>query len=105
MRTDRLDGWKEIAGYIGRSVRTTQRWEQESALPVRRILMGGKPQVFAYAKELDRWRLQLESRTGARARLFTALRQAFRAILDGLPFRRSAAVRVALSEAETRVDH
>ena len=48
----RVDGWKDIATYLGRDPRTAQRWEKEDGLPVFRE--GGK--VFAYAADLDRWR-------------------------------------------------
>ena len=34
---DRLDSWKEIAAYLGRGVRTVQRWEREEGLPVHRL--------------------------------------------------------------------
>jgi hypothetical protein len=33
----RLDSWKEIAAYLGRSIRTVQRWEREEGLPVHRL--------------------------------------------------------------------
>ena len=33
----RLDSWKEIAAYLGRGIRTVQRWEREEGLPVHRI--------------------------------------------------------------------
>jgi hypothetical protein len=33
----RLDSWKEIASYLGRGVRTVQRWECEEGLPVHRL--------------------------------------------------------------------
>ena len=33
----RLDYWQEIAKYLGREVRTVQRWEREKKLPVRRL--------------------------------------------------------------------
>jgi hypothetical protein len=56
MNADRLEGWKEMAAHLGRSVRTVQRWERESGLPVHRLAVGDKPQVFAYCAELDRWR-------------------------------------------------
>jgi hypothetical protein len=35
--SDRLDGWKEIASYIGRGVRSAQRWERELGMPVHRL--------------------------------------------------------------------
>ena len=34
---DRLDSWKEIAGYLKRDVRTVQRWERDFGLPVQRL--------------------------------------------------------------------
>ncbi len=49
--SSRLDGWKDIARYLGRDPRTAQRWEREG-LPVFRD--GGK--VAAYTADLDRWR-------------------------------------------------
>jgi hypothetical protein len=32
--TGRLNGWKEIAAYVGKGVRTVQRWEKAHGLPV-----------------------------------------------------------------------
>jgi tetratricopeptide (TPR) repeat protein len=51
---DRLDSWKEIAGYLRRGVRTAQRWELEAGLPVRRI-GGATGAVYAFRSELDAW--------------------------------------------------
>lgn len=50
-----LNSWKEIALYLGRGVRTVQRWELELGLPVRRPR--GKPRsaVVALKAELDSW--------------------------------------------------
>jgi hypothetical protein len=28
---DRLDSWKEVAAFLGRGVRTVQRWEREAS--------------------------------------------------------------------------
>ena len=51
-----LTCWKEIAQYLGKGVRTAQRWEQESGLPVHRLpLSGGKGAVIARPHELDAW--------------------------------------------------
>ncbi len=60
---DRLDYWQEIAKYLGREVRTVQRWEREKSLPVRRLSGDGEdnqPRVFAYKSEIDAW-LALQS--------------------------------------------
>jgi len=47
-------GWKEIASYFGKGVRTVQRWEINFALPVVRPL-GEQNSVFAFRAELDKW--------------------------------------------------
>src|SRR3974390_504281 len=50
-----LSGWKEIANYLGKGVRTVQRYERQMGLPVRRP--AGKPMgsVVATKAELDAW--------------------------------------------------
>jgi len=50
-----LDSWKEIAGYLNRSVMTCHRWEEELGLPIHRLDGTPKARVFAYSDELDRW--------------------------------------------------
>ena len=50
-----LTSWKDIADYLGVSVRTAQKWESERGLPVRR-LSGEKGRVWADPALLDRWR-------------------------------------------------
>jgi phage terminase Nu1 subunit (DNA packaging protein) len=47
-----LNSWKEIAVYLGRGVRTVQRWE-EMGLPVRRF--NGRHSVMADAHAVDVW--------------------------------------------------
>lgn len=51
----RLDSWKEVADYLKRDVRTTQRWEIERSLPIHRVPGGKRHSVFAYSHELDAW--------------------------------------------------
>src|SRR5215471_7948202 len=66
---DRLDYWQEIAKYLGREVRTVQRWERDKKLPGRRLSGHGKdnqPRVFAYKSEIDAW-LALQSSQRASA--------------------------------------
>ena len=54
-RADRLESWKEIAAYLGRSPRTVQRWERLEGLPVHRLLHDKLGSVYAYRAELDAW--------------------------------------------------
>jgi len=56
-RPGRLEGWKEIADFFGRTVRTVQRWEREQALPIRRHMHDALASVYAYPRELEEWRL------------------------------------------------
>ncbi len=51
----RLNGWKEIASYFGRGVRTVQRWEKVFGMPVHRIGTGRGENVHAFSEELDGW--------------------------------------------------
>jgi TolB-like protein/cytochrome c-type biogenesis protein CcmH/NrfG len=51
----KLVSWKEIATYLGREVRTVQRWENTEGLPVHRHEHLKKSTVYAYASELDEW--------------------------------------------------
>jgi adenylate cyclase len=52
---DRLDSWKEIAGYLRRGARTVQRWEREQGMPVHRLVHDQGSTVYAYKSELDAW--------------------------------------------------
>ena len=52
---ERLESWKEIAAYLGREVRTVQRWAAERGLPVHHLPGGVRPRVFSVASELDAW--------------------------------------------------
>lgn len=50
-----LNSWKEVASYLGRGVRTVQRWEAELQLPVHRMGTSERSPVFAFRAELDNW--------------------------------------------------
>ena len=50
-----LNGWKEIANYLGKGVRTAQRYERSFALPVRRPSGGSGGAVMATRTEIDTW--------------------------------------------------
>ncbi len=50
-----LNSWKEIASYLGRGVRTAQRYEHDLKLPVRRPRGKSRSAVIAFTTELDEW--------------------------------------------------
>jgi len=50
-----LSGWKEIGNYLGKGVRTVQRYERQMGLPVRRPAGKARGSVVAVIAELDGW--------------------------------------------------
>ena len=58
---ERLDGWKRIAAYLNRDVRTVRRWEKLQGLPVRRLMHDKLATVYAYRSELDAWLTQRDA--------------------------------------------
>jgi hypothetical protein len=55
LATDLLNGWKEIAAFLGKGVRTAQRWEIELGLPIQRL--GEKGLIIQARKsEILAWR-------------------------------------------------
>lgn len=55
-----LNGWKEIAAYLGKSVRSVQRWESTLGLPVHRIRTPDGQIVYGDRGEIDAWRRTLD---------------------------------------------
>lgn len=55
LSNERLDSWKEIAAYLGRDVRTVQRWERTEGLPIKRHLHQAQYTVYAFRPEIDTW--------------------------------------------------
>jgi predicted DNA-binding transcriptional regulator AlpA len=49
-----LSSWKEIALYLGKGVRTVQRWERDSQFPIHRPTPD-RHRVVAYPHEIDAW--------------------------------------------------
>lgn len=62
-----LHTWKEIANFLGVSVRTVQLWEHREGLPIRRP-PGQHSQVAADPEELQRWQAVRERRPPVWAR-------------------------------------
>jgi hypothetical protein len=50
-----LNSWKEIAAYLGVTVRAAQKWERDRGLPVYR-LPGKRSVVSACREDIDRWK-------------------------------------------------
>jgi CheY-like chemotaxis protein len=50
-----LNSWKEIARYLGRGVRTVQRWELDCSLPVHRPKGRARSATLALTSEIDEW--------------------------------------------------
>ena len=50
-----LTSWKDIARYVGKGVRTVQRWEHSWNFPVRRPAHRAKSTVLAFTDEIDSW--------------------------------------------------
>jgi hypothetical protein len=58
-----LQGWKEIAAYLGVTVRRAQQWESELQLPVTRLRLERRARVLASTALLDEWRRTRQART------------------------------------------
>jgi hypothetical protein len=58
-----LDGWKDIAAYLRRDVRTAQRWEKSLGLPVQRVQDSKSGSVYAFRSEIDAWRRERGRKT------------------------------------------
>jgi tetratricopeptide (TPR) repeat protein len=54
-RSDRLDSWKDIAGYLQRDVTTVQRWEKREGMPVHRHIHEKLGTIYAFRSELEAW--------------------------------------------------
>jgi len=73
----RLQGWKDIAAYLDRDVRTVQRWEKFEGLPIYRLQHLQRAVPYAFESELDAWRT---SRTTAPALVDAAPSQTSEAV-------------------------
>lgn len=100
-----FSGWKEIAAYLGKGVRTVQRYERIMALPIRRPAGRLSGAVIATKPELEAW-LAASPLRGAfhitqNTANFEPLRQEFRKNLDELSRLRSETreLREQLSES------
>jgi phage terminase Nu1 subunit (DNA packaging protein) len=79
-----LNSWKEIANYLGRGVRTVQRWERDLGLPVHRPKGKDRSAVLAFPEELDKWLQQTPVRS---AEMFAGSQPAGREVTSPAPTR------------------
>ena len=92
-----LSGWKDVANYLGKGVRTVQRYERELTLPIRRPQGKTFGAVMATKAELNAWlttrpirkAFQLRSATPGNA---TALDELRRHLKELRRLRRESAV-------------
>jgi TolB-like protein len=61
MSRRRLDSWKAIARFLGRSERTVRRWESLEGLPVHRHHHVAQSSVYAFEDEVEAWRNSRQS--------------------------------------------
>jgi hypothetical protein len=73
-----LTSWKDIAQYLGKGIRTVQRWEDDLGLPVRRTKDGVKSSVLAVPAEIDAWVRSLKFEAAEREALIQSLRDEIR---------------------------
>jgi hypothetical protein len=57
-----LNGWKEIGSYLGRAVRTAQRWEAYLDMPIHRPATRKRTAVIAFSREIDNWLVRNRAR-------------------------------------------
>jgi predicted DNA-binding transcriptional regulator AlpA len=73
-----LTSWKEIAAYLGKGVRTVQRWETELGLPIRRPNPGDRRIVLAIPSEIDAWINKTTKRKASRLQSAAEVHENFR---------------------------
>jgi len=61
-----LQSWKEVASFLGISVRTAQKWETDLGLPIHRLGSGPGSRVTAFSDELEEWKLRVANETAER---------------------------------------
>ncbi len=96
-----LDSWKEIAGYLGRSVKTCRRWEHELGLPIHRLEESPKARVFAYPDELDQWVKTTQKSEDSQKRIIPRAKKFFIPALAFFIFFIAAAIWQMLPQKET----
>ena len=79
-----LNSWKEIASYLGRGIRTVQRWERDFHLPVHRPGGHERSAVIAFSGEVDHWLAATPLRKGWQQQERATLRPRTRQLLENV---------------------
>jgi hypothetical protein len=102
-----LSSWKDIARYLGKGVRTVQRWERHLGLPVRRPNGAlQKSAVVLYRGDVDAWlatRFSARSLEKNEARTAQSSRSARTTLREGI--RTARALRIANQELTEQISH
>jgi hypothetical protein len=102
-KTEVLSGWKEIANYLGKGVRTVQRYERQFRLPVRRPAGKARASVIATKAELDAWvNASPAGSAGYLLKLPLLLSPAWAAVKDSVAETRNLRQQLAASRLELR---
>ena len=99
-----FSSWKEIAGFLGKGVRTVQRWEKTHGLPVSRPIGCASNVVFAKEEELVRWMRNQDAHDTAVADSAEAQFRQFQECLDRLE-ETHLRLEQSLLETEKRLDY
>lgn len=100
-----LNSWKEIANYMGKGVRTVQRYEAHFGLPVRRPAGKSRAAVVATCAEIDAWIAARPIRETLQLPSVQSLRNDpdFLALQEGVKEMRALREQLAALRAETRL--
>jgi hypothetical protein len=102
-----LSSWKDIARYLGKGVRTVQRWERQLGLPVRRPNGASqKSAVVLYRGDVDAWvatRFSARSMEKSEARTTESSSTARTTLREGI--RTARELRVANQELTEQISH
>jgi hypothetical protein len=99
-----LCSWKEIANYMGKGVRTVQRYEAQFGLPIRRPAGKSRASVVATRAEIDAWVAASPLRETHRLlRSESRLDPELKAIRDGIREMHALREQMSALRKETRV--
>jgi hypothetical protein len=97
-----LTSWKEIGAYLGRTVRTAQRWECSLGLPIHRASASASGIVWAFPTDIDEWLLRRSETRSAPARRGENLDDFIESLAEPLSVEESLSLLARSVEARSR---